>query len=111
MQDTVDKGHFFEDGEIEFAITQESNLYRVAANLCRAAAAQLAKTASVEDATITFDSKKAADHYLSLAKTYDAKANAEEASMTDPESTGLSLPSIGNGSDSLPAFTRGLHFS
>lgn len=111
ISDNVDAGHFFEDEEIEFAISQETNLYRAAANLCRTVAARLARDVSLDDAVVKFDSRKAADHYLTLAKTYDAKADADEASLTGPADGGLSMPTIGNGSSSLPAFVRELHFS
>lgn len=108
IQDTTDAGHFFEDAEIEFAIEQETNVYRVAAGLCRAIAAKLSKTPSQEDATIKFEADKRAANYLKLAETYDAKADDADSSINTGESVGLNLPTL---SDRDPAFTRSLDFT
>ena len=107
VQDTVDTGHFFEDEEIEFAAEQESNIYRVAADLCRTIAAKLSKTPSQDDATIKFEAEKQAQNFLKIAEKYDAKADETDTSLNAGESTGLSLPTV---SSADPAFTRSLGF-
>lgn len=111
VQDTTDAGHILDDAELTFALDQETNIYRAAAGLCRAIAARFARMPSQEDGTVTFDSRKAAEHYMALAKTYDAKADAADSSLTNPENQGMSFPTIGNGNENLPAFTRSLHLS
>ena len=107
IQDTVDTGHFFEDAEIEFAAEQESNIYRVAADLCRAIAAQIAKQAGYDNDRVDFNPEDKAKTYLSLAKSYDVKADEVDASLNTGESSGLSLPTV---SSADPAFTRSLGF-
>lgn len=111
IQDTEEAGHFFEDEELTFALEQEVNIYRTAANLCRMIAAKLAKTPSLDDATVKFDTEKAATHYMKLAQSYEAKADDADGSLTNGESGGMAFPTIGNGCEDLPAFTRGLHFT
>jgi len=105
VQDTVDTGHFFEDEEIEFAAEQESNIYRVAADLCRTIAAQLAKQAGYNNDRVDFDPEKQAQAFLKIAEKYEAKADEADASLNAGESTGLSLPTV---SSADPAFTRSL---
>lgn len=110
VQDTVDEGHFFEDAEITFASEQETNIYRAAANLCRAAAVKLSKTPSLDDVTVKFEADKRASAYMALAKTYDKKADDADASMTNGDGGGMSFPTL-SVDDTDPSFTRDLHFS
>ncbi len=109
IQDTVDTGHFFEDAELIFALSQDTNVYRVAAGLCRAAATKLAKTPSLDDATVKFEADKRAETYLKLATAYDKKAEEFEDSLdSGTGNSGMSFPSL---PDRDPSFTRDLHFS
>ncbi len=110
VQDTTDEGHFFEDAEVTFASSQETNIYRAAANLCRAAAVKLSKTPSQDDATIKFEADKRAANYMALAKNYDKKANETDASMTNGDGGSMSFPTL-SVEDKDPSFTRDLHFS
>lgn len=110
IQDTTDSGHFFEDTEITFAIAQEANVYRVAADLCRQIAAKLAKTPSLEESTVQFDAEKSAATYLKLAEKYETKADEADASLTAGTSSGMSFPTM-SVEDKDPAFTRDLHYS
>ena len=107
IQDTFDEGHFFDDAEITFALSLESNLYRIAADFCRAAAAKFIRLPGYEDKVILRNEEKAKT-YLQLAANFDDKAIEFEESLTNPASAGLSLPVV---SDRDPTFTRDLHFS
>lgn len=107
VQDTVEEGHFLEDEEITFAASQEANIYRAAAGLCRAIAARFAQMPG-HDGEIVLKSEDKAKTYLAMAEHYDAKADAADASMKNDAAESLSLPPL----PSRPAsFTRGLGFS
>jgi len=110
VQDTAEAGRFFEDDEITFAASKDTNIYRAAAGLCRAIAAKLSKTPSLDhgESKLKFDADKRAANYLKLAETYDEKADAEDASFDNETGGALNLPKF---SDRDPAFTRGLHFT
>lgn len=107
VQDTIDDGHFFENEEIVFAAAQETNIYRVAAGLCRVAAAKFAQMPGHE-AEIILKSEEKAKTYLTLAKNYDEKAVAFDDSLSSGDQGGMNFPML---SDQAPAFTRDLHFS
>lgn len=94
IQDTVDAGHFFEDAEIDFAVAQESNIYRAAANLCRQIAAKIVKQAGYDNERVDFNPENKAKVYLDLAKNYDAKADATDSSTSGGSSDGLSFPAL-----------------
>ncbi|MGC2239119.1 MAG: hypothetical protein WA584_23390 [Pyrinomonadaceae bacterium] len=110
VQDTTDKGHFFEDSEITFVAASESNINRAAARLCRTAAAKFAQMPSYED-KLKLDSDNKSKTYSNLAKEYDAKADRDEESLnnSDSESGGMNMPQIR--SCTKPTFSRKLHFS
>src|SRR4051794_14655531 len=93
VQDTTDRGHFFEDAEITFAAAQETNIYRAAANLCRSIAARLSKTPSLDDSTLKFEADKRAAIYLKLVEKYDKKADELDESTLNAGSMSLVFPS------------------
>lgn len=108
VQDTTTPGHFLEDEEITFAAAQETNIYRVAAGLCRAIAAKVLRDVGFDDEQIDYDPETKSKTYLELAKAYDVKADEFDGSLESGTDAALNLPAI---SDKPPAFTRDLHFS
>lgn len=107
VQDTLDEGHFLEDEEIVFAISQETNHYRTAAGLCRVAAARFVQMPGHEGEMV-LNAEEKAKTYLSMAKAYDEKADAYDISLTSGGSGNLNLPTF---SDDSRAFTRDMNFS
>lgn len=106
VQDTTDAGHFFEDSEITFAATQETNIYRAAASLCRSIATQILKDAGFDNDQIDYDPEAKAKMYRELAADYSEKADRTDSSMnTGAGASGLNLPTL---STADPAFTRSL---
>lgn len=103
IQDTVTPGHFFEDAEIDFAAAQESNIYRAAANLCRQIAAKIVKQAGYDNERVDFNPEEKAKTYITLAKSYDEKADAADSSTTGGTADGMSFPEL---PDREAAFTR-----
>lgn len=108
VQDTEETGHFFEDEEIIFVSTQETGIYRVAARLCRTAAAKLGKQPSFDNEAIKYEANEKSKIFLNLAKEYDRKADELDESLKNAGSgsSGLNLPK-----PPCPkkAFSRDLH--
>lgn len=102
IQDTVDAGHLFEDAEVKFASEQSTNIYRVAADLCRAAAAKFAAMPGHEGEIVLATEDKSRV-YMALAAKYDEKASEQDGSLTNTGSAGISMPTI---SSCGPSFKR-----
>lgn len=114
VQDTVDAGHFFEDEEITYTLSQKDNIHRAAAVLCRAMAAKLVRTPSQKDTTITFDSEARIRELRLLADNYDKEADRAEKALEQDAggSIGGTISLTANGGcGNESAFTRDLHFS
>lgn len=116
IQDTADDGHFFEDAEITFINSQEKNIYRAAARLCRSQALKVLKRAGIEEKEgIQYKPEDKAKEYRAMAKDFDLKAEqleSEPAAGADGNASGggsLNLPKLRSSSDST--FTRKTHFS
>jgi hypothetical protein len=62
------------DSDITAALTVESNIYRASALCCRSLAAYYAKKVSLTVDVIKIENTQKYDHYISLAKVYDARA-------------------------------------
>jgi hypothetical protein len=110
MGDTNHKDPQFWDSEIAFALTQETNLYRAAANLCRSLAAKYAREAdSVQNELRTMYSSRSRA-YAERAKEFDAKAANSAIPM--PYAGGISnadkLLQVNNPDRVPPQFNLGM---
>lgn len=107
VQDTDSDNYLFEDEEINFVAADETNIWRAAAELCRAAATKFVKQVGLEDVdAIKFQPEEKAKQYRALAKDFDEKADALDESLKSSSTSGLSMPKLPTSS---PTFTRDLH--
>jgi hypothetical protein len=107
VQDTVSPNHFLQDEEINFISSQETNIHRAAARLCRTLAAKFAQMPGYEDKQ-KFNPESKAETYLKLAKDFDKKADDVDETIKTSTGGDLRLPALPCGKIT---FTRDLHFS
>jgi len=110
LSDTDSDDPLVEDEEIDYALTQNSNVLRVAANIAESIAVQLGRRPSVTLAQAGLSAKEQHDHYIQLAKDLRARASSSGGavfaggiSKADRETREADTDRV------QPAFTTDLH--
>jgi len=103
----------FQDAEIDWALTQNTNSYTVAAILCRALASRLSREADTVDRDLRTTYSQRANNYLRMAINYEVMAGKPGAVM--PYAGGISIADKqrrqGDGDRVQPQFGIGMHDS